>query len=67
MAEIPELLTTVTSTVPAEWVGVVATIVPSLLTVNDGAGVLPNKRSVAPRKRLPVRVMTSPPPVEPVD
>ena len=56
-----------TSTVPAEWVGVVATIVPSLLIVNDKAGVLPNKRSVAPRKLLPIRVMMSPPPVEPVD
>ena len=45
----------------------VAWMVPSLVTVNDGAGVLSNSRFVVPRKLLPVKVITSSPAVDPVD
>jgi hypothetical protein len=64
-ALVPPGPVTVTSTVAAEWVGVVAVIFVDDTTVNVVAAVDPSFTAVAPVKPDPVRVTTVPPVVVP--
>ena len=69
VAEVPETVVTVMSTVPPtlENAGLVAVIDVSLLTVNVVAAVLPNFTAVAPIKYVPVMVTGVPPGAGPDD
>ncbi len=60
-------MVTVTSTVPADSAGVIATIDVSELIVKNVAATLPNETLVAFVKLLPVIVIVAPPAVEPVE
>ena len=64
--EVPLLVVTVTSTVPADPAGAVAVTVVSETMVKALAAVVPNFTAVAPVNPVPVRVTTCPPAVLPV-
>jgi hypothetical protein len=61
VAEVPPPVVTRTSTVPADSVGAVAVIDPSLFTVNDVAAVAPNATADAPVNPEPLIVTLVPP------
>ena len=61
VADVPPAVVTVTSTVPAASVGLVAVIELSLTNVYDVAAVLPNITPVTPVKPLPEIVIEVPP------
>ena len=62
---VPVGVVTVTSTVPAAWLGAVAVIDVSELKVKV-AGTVPNRTLLTPVKSVPVMFTTVPPPVLPV-
>jgi hypothetical protein len=64
--ELPPLVVTTTSTLPAVWDGAVAVIVVGEVTVNVLAAVPPNVTPVAPVKLVPVIVTLVPPEPVPV-
>jgi hypothetical protein len=64
VAEVPPVVVTVTSTVPAAWGGVVVLILVLETTVND-AGVAPKSTAVAVVKLVPVMVTGVPPALGP--
>jgi hypothetical protein len=66
VGEVPLLVVTLTSTVPAAVAGAVAVICVSELIVKLVAAVPPNVTPVAPEKFVPVIVTTRPPAVLPV-
>ena len=66
IADMPEGVVTVTSTVPAAWAGLVAVIEVALTTVTPVAAVLPKLTAVAPVKFVPVMVTGVLPTVVPV-
>jgi hypothetical protein len=63
-AELPVGVTTVTSTVPANWAGLIAVIEPSGLALN-WAATSPKSTSLAPPRLVPLMVTASPPAVLP--
>jgi hypothetical protein len=64
-AEVPPGVVTVTSTVPADSVGLVAVTDVGLLTVTPVAAVVPKSTAVAPVRFVPVMVTLVPPAVGP--
>jgi len=65
VADVPEGVVTVTSTIPAAWTGLVAVIEVALTTITPVAAVLPNFTAVAPVKLVPEIVTEVPPAIEP--
>ena len=65
VADVPEGVVTVTSTIPAAWTGLVAEIEVALTTVTPVAALLPKFTAVAPVKPVPEIVTEVPPAVEP--
>jgi hypothetical protein len=67
VAEVPAIVATVTSTVPADPAGDTAVIDDALTTVYEVAAVVPNITLLAPINPVPVIVTDVPPAVLPVD
>ena len=65
IADVPEGVVTVTSTIPAVYAGLVAVIEVALTTVTPVAAVVPKFTAVAPRRFVPEIVTEVPPAVEP--
>ena len=63
--EVPVLLVTETFKAPTDAAGLMAVIVPSVLIVNELAGVEPNRTPVAPANSVPEMTTVVPPVTDP--
>jgi len=65
VADVPELVVTVMSTVPTKWAGATAVMEPSVFTVKLVAARPPQRTDPAPVKLLPEMVTDVPPMYDP--